>query len=37
MSAIALIDVGAPDLDAGVFLDIDDGAGERVAVERVAL
>ena len=28
---------GSPDLDAGIVLDVGDGAGERVAVERIAV
>ena len=37
MAAIALVDVDAADLDAGVPLDVGDGAVQRVAVERIAV
>jgi hypothetical protein len=37
MAAIAIVDMGAPELDADVVLDIGDGVGERVAVERAAV
>ena len=37
VAAIALVDVDAPDLDAGVPLDVGDGAVQRVAVERIAV
>jgi len=33
VAAIALVDVDAPNLDAGVFLQIGDGGRERMAVE----
>ena len=37
VAAIALVDVGAPDLDACVPLDVGDGAFQRVAVEGIAV
>src|SRR6185437_17155217 len=37
VAAIALVDVDAPDLDAGVPLDVGYGAVQRVAVERIAV
>ena len=37
VAAIALVDVNAPDLDAGVVLDVGDGGLEGLAVEGVAV
>src|SRR5580704_11544494 len=37
MAAIALVDMGALDLDAGILLDIGDGGVERMAIEGIAV
>jgi hypothetical protein len=37
VAAIALVDVDASDLDAGVPLDVGDGAAQRMAVEGIAV
>ena len=37
MSAIALVDMGAPNLGVDILLDIGDGSGQRVALEGIAV
>ena len=37
VAAIALVDVDAPDLDAGVLFEVGDGGFQRVGVERIAM
>src|SRR5260370_25866584 len=37
VAAIAPVDVDAPDLEAGVLLDVDDSGLERMAVEGIAV